>query len=197
MLQAVNPLPSTANYFVALGANLPSIHGTPADTLCHALRCIDQCSRKLVDVSDFFRCPSFPAGNGPDYVNAVAEIEGAEEPREMLRALHVIEADFGRERKQRWGQRTLDLDLLAHGDAVLPDAAIQAHWRNLGLEDQMALVPNELILPHPRLQDRAFVLVPWAEIAPSWRHPLLDRTVQEMRGGLDPALLDQIALLSR
>lgn len=76
--------------------------------------------------------------------------------------------------------RTLDLDLIALGDAVLPDAATQAQWRGLDPEAQRRLAPDRLILPHPRLQDRSFVLVPLADVAPDWRHPVLGLTVREM-----------------
>ena len=110
----------------------------------------------------------------------------------MLTILHAIESDFGRERRQRWGQRVLDMDLIAAGDFVMPNEKSQAEWRNLPLEKQKELAPDELILPHPRLQDRAFVLVPLAQIAPDWLHPLTDLTVVEMRDRLEPQLLAQM-----
>jgi 2-amino-4-hydroxy-6-hydroxymethyldihydropteridine diphosphokinase len=80
--------------------------------------------------------------------------------------------------------RTLDLDLLAVGDLVLPDATTYAEWRALPADLQRLRAPDDLILPHPRMQDRAFVLVPLADVAPDWVHPVLGLSVAEMRDGL-------------
>lgn len=145
--------------------------------------------------SALYATPAFPAGNGPDYVNAAAALRWSGAPGALLDALHGIEAQFGRARDQRWGQRTLDLDLLAVGDRVLPDREVWAHWHDLPLRDQIGRTPDELILPHPRMQDRAFVLVPLAEIVPDWRHPVLGRTVREMRDALPRADLEAVKRL--
>ena len=82
---------------------------------------------------------------------------------------------------------------LAAGDLILPDMATQTHWRNLPTDDQSRLSPPTLILPHPRIQDRAFVLVPLADIAPDWRHPVLGLTVTQMLSRLD---LEDIAAVT-
>ncbi len=116
-------------------------------------------------------------------------------PREILNTLHAVEADFGRQRVQRWGSRVLDLDLLAVGDEVLPDRAGFEAWRGLSLERQRQEAPDELILPHPRLHERGFVLVPLADVAPDWRHPVLGRTVAEMLAALPPEALEDIVPL--
>jgi len=98
-----------------------------------------------------------------------------------------IEAEMGRERGERWSARTLDLDLLFAGDAVLPDPGTQDAWRALPPEEQARQAPGRLILPHPRLQDRGFVLVPLAEICPGWTHPRTGQTVRQMLEALpDP-----------
>ena len=99
---------------------------------------------------------------------------------------------MGRVRTQRWGQRVIDLDLLAAGDRVLPDPATQRHWMDLPEDQQRRLAPDTLILPHPRLHQRAFVLVPLADVAPDWVHPVLGQSVAQMRDALDPAEVAQI-----
>lgn len=155
-----------------------------------ALSLLDRESTRIRSVSRFFRTEAWPPGSGPDYVNAAALVRTRLSPHALLDLLHEIEAALGRQRSRRWGPRTLDLDLLFHGPAVLPDAATQSAWRALPPDRQQVEVPGGPILPHPRLQDRAFVLVPLAEIAPGWRHPLTGQTVAAMAAAL-PA--DQVA----
>ncbi len=135
-------------------------------------------------------------GSGPDYVNAAAVVATRMAPQDLLNYLHGIEADLGRTRDNgRWGARGIDIDLIGYGDQILPDAATQTAWRDLPLEQQMREAPDQLILPHPRLQDRAFVLVPLAEVAPLWRHPLIGATVREMLAALPPTSFEGMRLV--
>jgi 2-amino-4-hydroxy-6-hydroxymethyldihydropteridine diphosphokinase len=144
----------------------------------------------MLAVSRFWQTPAFPAGSGPDYVNAAVALISRLSPVELLGELHRIEADLGRERKgPRWQARIIDLDLLAYGELVLPDSATHDAWRALPPERQAEAAPEGLVLPHPRLQDRGFVLAPLAEVAPGWRHPRLNRSVAQMLADLPEGAL--------
>ncbi len=178
---------------VALGANQPSEGRSLAQTLRAALERLGASLETQITPSRLYRTPCFPAGAGPDYLNAAIRLMHHGSPKEMLDLLHRIEVEFGRERVQRWGSRTLDLDLIAHGDTVLPDLATQAEWRNLPVDQQIARSPDQLVLPHPRVQDRAFVLVPLADVAADWVHPCIGQSVLEMLSRLPEA--DRAAII--
>lgn len=172
---------------------MPSAALQPAETLAAAVAALAARGLSAIAVSRFFQTPCFPAGAGPDYVNAAAVLRVSDTSAiQVLSILHEVELLFGRERRQRWGMRSLDIDLLAMGKQVLPDATTQQAWRDLPPERQIRMAPEQLILPHPRLQDRAFVLVPLADVAPDWRHPLLQRSVAEMLADLPAADRDAV-----
>ncbi|WP_109466064.1 2-amino-4-hydroxy-6-hydroxymethyldihydropteridine diphosphokinase [Albibacillus kandeliae] len=177
---------------IALGSNQKLPGSDPAEILREAIVTMARGGLVIRAVSRFFATPCFPAGAGPDYVNAAVLATGGDSPGAVLDLLHEIEAGAGRERVQRWGMRTLDLDLLDFDGRVLPDAETHALWRDLPLEEQMRRAPEQLILPHPRIQDRAFVLVPVMDICPDWVHPLLNLTVSEMLAALPPGEIDAV-----
>lgn len=172
---------------IALGGNVTSTHGGPGETLALALGALAGDGIRVTAQSRVYQTPCFPIGAGPDFVNAVAAIITHLTPEVLLARLHEIETTFDRTRDQRWGARTLDLDLLAYEDRVVPDRATYAAWRDLPLKDQKQRAPEQLILPHPRLQDRGFVLIPLADIAPDWCHPVSGQTVKQMVAALPQA----------
>ncbi|MGR3712050.1 MAG: 2-amino-4-hydroxy-6-hydroxymethyldihydropteridine diphosphokinase [Shimia sp.] len=169
---------------LALGGNLPSQFGSPIQTLQEAFIHLNRNAVHIRAVSRFFQTPCVPIGAGPDFINAAATIETELSAQELLTELHKIESAFGRERLTRWGTRPLDIDLIGYESQVLPNASVWTCWRDLPAEQQAQEAPAELILPHPRLQGRAFVLAPLMDVAPDWKHPVTGRSVAQMFGDL-------------
>lgn len=140
--------PATAVAYVALGANL----GDPTKTISAAIHALTEIpATSLARASSLYRTAPVGLKNQPDFINAVALLQTTLTPHQLLAALFNIEARFGRLRGTANAARTLDLDLLLHGDSLLDD--------------------EQLTLPHPRMHQRAFVLVPLLELATDCRIP--------------------------
>ncbi len=180
---------------IALGSNLGFDGGGSADLLEKALARLAMRGFVIRACSRFFRTPAYPAGAGPDFVNAAAVLEAPCDAVQTLAHMHAIEAELGRTRAVRWGARTLDLDLIAVGASVLPDAQTHHYWREMPLEQQKTAMPETLILPHPRLAERAFVLVPLLDVAPDWTHPVTGMTIRQMHDALPEAALRSVVAL--
>ncbi|MBP0028161.1 2-amino-4-hydroxy-6-hydroxymethyldihydropteridine diphosphokinase [Roseofilum sp. Guam] len=141
---------------IALGSNL----GDSRAILENALKTIDQTPGITVKTySSWYK--TAPIGpSQPDYLNGCALLEVQLSPHELLKTLLNIEDKFGRVRQERWGARTLDLDVLLFGDLILETTDLQ--------------------IPHPRMTERAFVLVPLAEIAPDWIEPVSGKAISQL-----------------
>jgi len=140
---------------VAIGANLTSADGrTPLDTCRWATGQLAALpGLHLRRISRWFETRPVPVSDQPSFINGVALLTGTAEPGRLLKALQTIEAAAGRVRSVPNAARTLDLDLLAM--------------------DGLVLSTSTLVLPHPRLHERAFVLAPLLDVLPNWRHPTL------------------------
>lgn len=187
-------MPDATFALIALGSNLAHGGVPPAEVVARAMEEVAALGREAMR-SRLWRSPAWPPG-GPDYVNAAMGLQVDLDASALLQSLHGIEARWGRERAARWEARTLDLDLLAWGDAVAPDPATQRRWRELPPEAQGREAPDALVLPHPRMQDRGFVLLPLAEVQPGWRHPLLGTTVAGMLAALPPRATEGVRPLA-
>ena len=153
---------------IGLGANTAGPWGSAEASLLRALDQLGRWPLRLKAVSRLIKTAPFGRPNQPPFVNAVAAIETHLPPEGLMRALHAIEQAAGRRRGVRWGPRTLDLDLLDYHGLVRRRAF------------PMAATLRPLILPHPGIGARIFVLAPIAEIAPRWRHPVCHRSAAQM-----------------
>ena len=156
---------------IGLGGNLPAADGRTALAIGHAageaLRGLP--GLRLAGLSRWYASRPVPEADQPDYVNAVAWLEGRAEPARLLGWLHRIEQAGGRRRSVANAARTLDLDIIDM--------------------DGLVRTTPDPILPHPRAHLRAFVLRPIADLLPGWRHPVLGQTAAGLLAGLPPARL--------
>jgi 2-amino-4-hydroxy-6-hydroxymethyldihydropteridine diphosphokinase len=141
--------------FIALGANQAYRSSGPLENLQSALKALESAGITICCTSRAWRSPAWPDPADPPYVNACAEVATDLSAVELMALLHSIEASHGRRRTVKNAPRTLDLDLIDYRGRVLGSAT-----------------DADLVLPHPRAVDRAFVLLPLQDIAPDWRDPV-------------------------
>ena len=142
--------------YLALGSNL----GDKEANLRRALELLQQRGVEVVKTSSFICTEPYGVTDQPQFLNGVCEVRTSLEPLELLQTLLEIEQEMGRVRLRHWGERNIDLDLLLYEDVVMDTP--------------------ELILPHPDMQNRDFVLLPLAEIAPELVHPILQKSIEEL-----------------
>lgn len=154
---------------VGLGANHPGPWGAPAATIKRALGEMEEGGITVKAVSPFYETAALGRARQPSYVNAVALIDSPLSPEALLRRFKAIERRAGRRGGRPWGSRSLDIDIIDHKGLV-------RHWRTRQADFSHGGY-RPLVLPHPLMHERPFVLKPLADIAPDWRHPVLQRSI--------------------
>jgi 2-amino-4-hydroxy-6-hydroxymethyldihydropteridine diphosphokinase len=157
---------------IGLGGNCPSAWGDPSETLRCALAMLNGGGVGVVDVSRFYETAAVGQAGQRPYVNAVARIETAMPPEALLRHLKEIERTSGRRGGSPWGSRTLDLDILDYKSRI-------ENWRGT-LPRYAKAGAKPLVLPHPWIEKRPFVLRPLLDVAPDWRHPVTGRSAKAL-----------------
>ena len=161
--------------YIAFGANLSN----PKVTFQSAIKALGTHGVGLVNMSGLWQSPAWPPGsNQPDYINACAVVSFDGEARALLNILHEVEAEFGRERSVKNAARPLDLDLLDFRGEVIEDK-------------------DGMIVPHPRMLTRSFVLFPLAEIAPDWRSPASRTSIEDHIARLPLADVEGLSWVGR
>ena len=146
---------------IGIGGNLESAQfGPPCDTLTAALAALKEKRIRILTRSGWYRTEPVPRSDQPWFVNAVVSLATELGAKDLLNALQATERQFGRVRGELNAPRILDLDILDYQGEVMDTTS--------------------LVLPHPRLHERRFVLIPIAEIAPDWRHPILELTAVQL-----------------
>ncbi len=155
-----------ASAYVALGSNMPHEGVSGAALLAQAVAALTQAGFPPRALSGVWETAAWPPDSGQaDYVNAVVELDPqGRSPQQLYEVLCEVETRFGRERREKWAPRTIDLDIVAM--------------------DGLAGTFGAITLPHPRMHERAFVLAPLAEIAPDWRHPAFEKRPSQLLGEL-------------
>jgi len=153
--------------FIGLGANLPSpTHGGPLNTLKACLKRLNSGDIRVVNTSAWYESAPVPMSDQPWYINGVAQIKTDLDARTLLTRLLEVEHAFGRVRDEANAPRVLDLDLIAYQDQIIEDTG--------KIEDK------PFCIPHPRMHERVFVLLPLKDLQPDWQHPKLNISVSEL-----------------
>ncbi len=147
--------------FIGLGANISSPYGPPKATLKAALQAFPEERIRVLNVSRWYASPAYPDPSAPPFTNSVAKVATDLDPPQLLRVLHDVERRFGRIRRAQWEPRPVDLDILDYDGLCSP-------------ADRAEGYPD---IPHPRMTERAFVLLPLQELAPHWRDPRSGRSI--------------------
>lgn len=142
--------------YLLTGTNL----GDRLDNLNKAREYVEQASGRIITCSSIYETAAWGKTDQPDFLNQVIELRTALNPEELLRSVLSIEKDLGRTRKEKWGERIIDIDILYFGSRIVQS--------------------DTLLLPHPAIAQRRFVLTPLCEIAPAFVHPSMNKSNEQL-----------------
>jgi 2-amino-4-hydroxy-6-hydroxymethyldihydropteridine diphosphokinase len=142
--------------YLLLGSNLGDNKKYIHDALAYIIRQVGQ----LTGSSSLYQTASWGKKDQPDFINQVVRVKTKLNPQQLLENILVIETKLGRERRDKWGSRTIDIDLLFYGDQIINE--------------------EKLVVPHPFLHQRRFTLMPLLELNPRFVHPLFNQTIEEL-----------------
>lgn len=142
--------------YIAIGSNI----GDRQKAMKDALNLIEKEGIKVTKVSSFYETPPYGYTDQPPFLNGAIEVQTTLSARELLKTLLSIEKDLGRVRQFKWGPRTIDLDIIFFNNEIYNEP--------------------DLIIPHPDMQNRSFVLTPLNDICPNYLHPQLNKTIHTL-----------------
>ena len=151
---------------IGIGGNLPGPYGPPRATLGAALEALEALGARIVGRSPWYESAPVPASDQPWFVNGVVQLETALEPAALLAAMLTVEQELGRLRGVANAARTVDLDLLDYAGRISGEG------------------DPDPILPHPRIAQRAFVVLPLMDLMPTWRHPVSQAGIADLAAAL-------------
>jgi 2-amino-4-hydroxy-6-hydroxymethyldihydropteridine diphosphokinase len=189
-----NPSPITITSYecdmiiISLGSNVTSRWGNPSTTILRACEELNSAAIDIIRISALYRTSPYGIHDQPDFVNAAAMIDSTLSPIALLDKLKKVEAKAGRRTSLRWGPRPLDIDIIDYKAQVF-------NWHKRS-RHRLGYFSRTLILPHPEVQSRIFVLRPLHDIAPDWHHPVTGASVSQLLVKLrcknEGNILDQI-----
>lgn len=166
---------------IGLGSNLTTEeYMTSREILEAAIILLDDKGVNVIEKSDYYETEPVPKSNQPWFVNSAIRVETNYNAEELLDVLHAVEKELGRVRKEKWEARIIDLDLLCYDDLVYPDPI---EWKKNRCEE----LSKGPIIPHARLHERDFVLIPMKDVAANWMHPIFKKNTVNMLNELNSA----------
>ena len=163
--------------YLNIGSNLPSEEGGRENNIIKAISYLKKLNLNLIEISSFYQTPSYPNNSEPKFINLCVKLESNLKANELLNEIKKIEKKLGRIRIKKNEPRTCDIDIIDFNGEIIKN--------------------DELIVPHPRLHLRNFVIYPLKEIEPNWLHPIFNKNIDSFFQELDKNSHNEITRLGK